>query len=40
MNETSPPTRPLPGQERYRMYALKAYGLPEMDWNGMPRGRM
>ena len=27
-------------QERYSMYALKAYGLPEMDWNGMLRGRM
>ena len=27
-------------QERYSMYALKAYGLPEMYWNGMLRGRM
>ena len=26
-------------QERYSMYALKAYGLPEMYWNGMLRGR-
>ena len=28
------------GQERYSMYALKAYGLPEMYWHGMLRGRM
>ena len=28
------------GRERYSMYALKAYGLPEMYWNGMLRGRM
>ncbi|MBK8975402.1 MAG: NAD(P)/FAD-dependent oxidoreductase [Planctomycetes bacterium] len=27
-------------QERYSMYALKAYGLPELYWNGMLRGRM
>lgn len=27
-------------QERYSMYALKAYGLPEMYWNGMLRGRV
>ena len=27
-------------QERYSMYALKAYALPEMYWNGMLRGRM
>lgn len=27
-------------QERYSMYALKAYGLPEMYWNGMLRGRI
>lgn len=27
-------------EERYSMYALKAYGLPEMYWNGMLRGRM
>jgi sulfide:quinone oxidoreductase len=27
-------------QERYSMYALKKYGLPEMYWNGMLRGRM
>lgn len=27
-------------QERYSMYALKAYGLPQMYWNGMLRGRM
>lgn len=25
--------------ERYSMYALKLYGLPEMYWNGMLRGR-
>ena len=28
------------GKERYSMYALKAYGLPEMYWNGMLRGQM
>lgn len=27
-------------QERYSMYALKLYGLPELYWNGMLRGRM
>ena len=27
-------------RERYSMYALKAYGLPEMYWNGMLRGRL
>ncbi len=27
-------------QERYSMYALKAYGLPAMYWNGMLRGRI
>lgn len=27
-------------QERYSMWALKTYGLPEMYWNGMLRGRM
>jgi len=27
-------------QERYSMWTLKAYGLPEMYWNGMLRGRM
>jgi sulfide:quinone oxidoreductase len=27
------------GQERYSMYALKAYGLPQMYWHGMLRGR-
>ena len=27
-------------QERYSMYALKAYGLPDMYWHGMLRGRM
>lgn len=27
-------------RERYSMYALKAYGLPDMYWNGMLRGRM
>ncbi len=26
-------------QERYTMYALKAYGLPRMYWHGMLRGR-
>lgn len=26
-------------QERYSMYALKAYGLPKMYWHGMLRGR-
>ncbi|MCK5921902.1 MAG: NAD(P)/FAD-dependent oxidoreductase, partial [Methylococcales bacterium] len=26
-------------KERYSMYALKAYGLPQMYWNGMLRGR-
>jgi sulfide:quinone oxidoreductase len=27
-------------QERYSMYALKAYALPRMYWHGMLRGRM
>jgi sulfide:quinone oxidoreductase len=27
-------------QERYSMYALKAYALPKIYWNGMLRGRM
>jgi sulfide:quinone oxidoreductase len=27
-------------QERYSMYAMKAYGLPAMYWNGMLRARM
>jgi sulfide:quinone oxidoreductase len=27
-------------QERYSMYALKAYALPQMYWNGMLRGRV
>lgn len=27
-------------QERFSMWALKLYGLPEMYWNGMLRGRM
>ena len=27
-------------QERYSMYALKAYGLPKMYWHGMLRGQM
>jgi len=27
-------------QERYSMYALKAYGLPNLYWHGMLRGRM
>lgn len=27
-------------QERYSMYALKVYGLPELYWNGMLRGRL
>lgn len=26
-------------QERYSMYALKAYGLPQMYWHGMLKGR-
>ncbi|BBM84313.1 pyridine nucleotide-disulfide oxidoreductase [Candidatus Uabimicrobium amorphum] len=28
------------GQERYSMYALKAYGLPRMYWHGMLKGRV
>lgn len=27
-------------QERYSMWVLKAYGLPDLYWNGMLRGRM
>lgn len=27
-------------QERYSMYALKAYGLPQIYWHGMLRGRV
>lgn len=27
-------------KERYSMYALKAYGLPQMYWHGMLQGRM
>ncbi len=27
-------------QERYSMYALKAYALPQMYWNGMLKGRV
>jgi sulfide:quinone oxidoreductase len=27
-------------RERYSMWALKAYGLPDMYWNGILRGRM
>ena len=27
-------------RERYSMYALKAYCLPELYWNGMLRGRL
>ena len=27
-------------QERYSMYALKAYALPQMYWHGMLRGRL
>lgn len=27
-------------QERYSMYALKAYGLPNLYWHGMLQGRM
>ncbi len=27
-------------EERYSMYALKAYGLPQMYWHGMLRGRV
>lgn len=37
------PTESFPfdqSQERYSMYALKAYALPELYWNGMLRGRM
>ena len=37
------PTESFPfdqSQERYSMYAMKAYALPEMYWNGMLRGRM
>ena len=36
------PTESFPfdqAQERYSMYALKAYGLPQMYWHGMLRGR-
>lgn len=36
------PTETFPfnqAQERYSMYALKAYGLPEMYWHGMLKGR-
>jgi sulfide:quinone oxidoreductase len=29
-----------PSQERYSMDALTAYGLPELYWNGVMRGRM
>ncbi|HJK97646.1 MAG TPA: FAD/NAD(P)-binding oxidoreductase [Polyangiaceae bacterium LLY-WYZ-14_1] len=28
------------GKERYSMYALKAYGLPNMYWHGMLQGRV
>lgn len=28
------------GEERYSMYALKAYALPNLYWNGMLRGRL
>ncbi|KIG15806.1 FAD-dependent pyridine nucleotide-disulfide oxidoreductase [Enhygromyxa salina] len=37
------PTESFPfdqAQPRYSMYLLKAYGLPEIYWNGMLRGRM
>lgn len=27
-------------QERYSMYALKAYGLPNLYWHGMLQGRV
>ena len=27
-------------QERYSMYAFKAYVLPDLYWNGMMRGRL
>jgi sulfide:quinone oxidoreductase len=27
-------------QERYSMYALKAYALPNLYWHGMLQGRM
>jgi sulfide:quinone oxidoreductase len=34
------PTFPFDqSQERYSMYMLKAYGLPNMYWHGMLRGR-
>ncbi|QDG52905.1 NAD(P)/FAD-dependent oxidoreductase [Persicimonas caeni] len=36
------PTESFPfdqSRERYSMYAMKAYGLPEMYWHGMLRGR-
>lgn len=37
------PTESFPfdqSKERYSMWALKAFGLPEMYWNGMLRGRV
>lgn len=40
---TKEPTESFPfdqNRERYSMYALKAYALPRMYWNGMLRGRM
>ena len=41
MNEAPVTAHPFDqSQERYSMYALKAYGLPELYWNGMLRGRM
>jgi sulfide:quinone oxidoreductase len=27
-------------KERFSMYALKAYALPDMYWHGMLKGRM
>jgi sulfide:quinone oxidoreductase len=38
-NEPDPSFSFDTSQERYSMYALKAYGLPQMYWHGMLRGR-
>ena len=38
-NEPDPTFSFDTSQERYSMYALKAYGLPQMYWHGMLRGR-
>lgn len=40
---TGQPTESFPfdqAQERFSMYMLKVYGLPQMYWNGMLRGQM